>query len=224
MICCPTGVNMDCFVVDLDPPNGMKAFKALRVEAGADHVDTYTVKTQSGGYHLYYKLPPDRDIRNSASKIGANIDIRGEGGYIILPPSEGKNGRYELHSDVAPILPPGWLIEQIFRQKVRPSINKIQSSLAGGTTYGLTAKESELAKVALAQEGRRNHTLNESAFSLGQLVAGGELDESTTRNELCNAALRCGLSESEINKTIASGFKAGMNEPRTPLLARNGRL
>jgi len=44
---------------------------------------TYTVKTPTGGLHLYYTTPDGPEIRNSAGKIGPLIDVRGGGGYVL---------------------------------------------------------------------------------------------------------------------------------------------
>src|SRR5260370_1982327 len=44
---------------------------------------TYTVKTPTGGLHLYYTAPDGPEIRNSVGKIGPLIDVRGGGGYVL---------------------------------------------------------------------------------------------------------------------------------------------
>jgi hypothetical protein len=60
----------------------------------------------------------------------------------------------------------------------------------------------------------RNNTLNTASFSLGQLVAGGALDQSTVENQLMAAATTAGLDSKEITKTIRSGMSAGAKSPR----------
>jgi hypothetical protein len=85
----------------------------------------------------------------------------------------------------------------------------------GGTPYGRKALEDECDAVESAVEGERNNRLNQAAFALGQLVAGGELNEHDARNSLRAAAAACGLGENEREKTIASGLEAGKKEPRS---------
>lgn len=80
--------------------------------------------------------------------------------------------------------------------------------------YAQAALDSEIDRVRIAHEGTRNHTLNVAAFNLGQLVAGGDLDQDTVTAELTRAALLSGLAQPEIAKTIASGLKGGAAEPR----------
>ncbi len=88
--------------------------------------------------------------------------------------------------------------------------------------YLLKAFQDEIAVVVGASEGTRNTALNESAFSLGQLIAAG-MDESAVVDDLLQAALAAGLSESESRATIRSGIDAGKREPRTiPEQSRNG--
>lgn len=62
--------------------------------------------------------------------------------------------------------------------------------------------------------GDRNNRLNRAAFSLGTLVAGGELDAVLVERELVAAALAAGLSEPETRVSVASGLRAGAREPR----------
>lgn len=57
------------------------------VEKGGDiskWPETFTVKTGGGGYHLYYKY--QEGVRNGA-RICELTDIRGDGGYVVAPPS-----------------------------------------------------------------------------------------------------------------------------------------
>lgn len=64
---------------------------------------TFTVETQSGGEHRYYK----GDIRNSAStSFGSGIDTRGKGGFVVAP--NGKSYRVTHDRKLATV--PGWVV------------------------------------------------------------------------------------------------------------------
>jgi hypothetical protein len=78
----------------------------------------------------------------------------------------------------------------------------------------------EARNVAMAGQGQRNHALNTAAFNLGQMVAAGWGSAAAVEHELTAAALAAGLRQPEIRKTIASGMKGGMANPRPPLTDR----
>ena len=152
--------------------------------------------------------------------------MRAEGGYCILPPSgHPSGGRYAWTSPkgTRPAEAPPWLLAMVASPKPeskaprsKPKPKRAQASGSSSTGYGRAALEAEAGRVALAPEGKRNHTLNESAFRLGQLVAGGQLDREEAEAALVQAAIRAGLSESEARGTAASGLDAGERDPRRP--------
>ena len=77
-----TGAESGLAVIDVDPRHGGT------LEALGDLPPTCTVRTGGGGWHLYYQYPSGIAIRNNASgKLGKGIDMRGEGGYVVAPPS-----------------------------------------------------------------------------------------------------------------------------------------
>lgn len=84
-----------------------------------------------------------------------------------------------------------------------------------GPRYGLAALEREAAAVRGTLPGGRNDQLNRSAFAIGQLVASGQLDRDLAYRTLFEAGVAAGLSETEVRRTIASGFSGGAAKPRT---------
>jgi putative DNA primase/helicase len=85
-----TGDASGIVVVDVDPP-GLATFGNLERLHG-EVPPTWAAETGSGGLHLYYRMPP-LDVRNSAGAVGPGIDVRGNGGYVIAPPSRHLTGR-----------------------------------------------------------------------------------------------------------------------------------
>lgn len=77
-----------------------------------------------------------------------------------------------------------------------------------------SALDKAVAAVCGAADGKRNATLNTEAYTIGQLIAGGVLDEVETVEALRRAAVGAGLSDDEIQKTIKSGIEAGKQKPR----------
>ena len=113
-----TGSKSGIWVLDIDGENGEAALRALekRMQPLPTTVESIT---GGGGRHLFFKLPDFKDapvIRNSAKQLGAGLDVRGEGGYVVAPPSVHPSGRpYCWSVDTAPGFadPPVWLIALI---------------------------------------------------------------------------------------------------------------
>ena len=217
----PTGPNMGksgAWVLDVDLPDGPAALAALEYKNGPLPA-TVEQRTGGGGRQLFFLCSEGREVRNSASKIGPGLDVRGAGGYVILPPSgHPSGGTYAWTGNGAPLAPaPEWLLKLVTPPS-RPEAPKPPTSApaksAGTTPYGRRALEEEAAKVAGTAQGGRNHALNAAAFVVAQLVAGGELDRAEAEAMLMAAAGQCGLSEGEARQAIRSGSKAGEKEPR----------
>lgn len=91
----PTGARIGLFVIDLDPRDGecIDEVRARLIEAVGPLPETPISVTQSGGWHLWFKNPPDGDLpKNNAARI-PGVDWRGEGGYVIVPPSTMSDGK-----------------------------------------------------------------------------------------------------------------------------------
>jgi len=209
----PTGKGF--FVLDVDLPDGPAALKKLEVEFGP-LPGTLQQETGGGGKHYFFRMPEGATVRNSAGKLGPNLDIRGEGGYVIFPPSWHPSGnRYRFLNNLPIVEPPAWLVKLISDQLNSTKADGVKSTLLTARPYGLAALDNELGKIAAAEEGCRNDTLNKSAYSLGQLVAGGEIDRGHVFESLFNVAVSVGLTKAEARKTIVSGLNSGNKEPRT---------
>jgi len=104
-----TGAASGLVVVDVDGDDGHESLRRLE----ADHEPlpvTASVKTPRGGHH-YYLRHPGATIANSAGALGASIDVRADGGYVIAPPSIGADGRRYEPDEQAPVAPaPEWLL------------------------------------------------------------------------------------------------------------------
>lgn len=67
----------------------------IDIEAGGDPTqfpETATSKTGGGGWHKFYKYP-NVPISNSTRKLAPLTDVRGDGGYVVLPPSVHASGK-----------------------------------------------------------------------------------------------------------------------------------
>ena len=108
-----TGSKSGFWVIDVDLPDGPEALAALEAEHSPLPV-TVEASTPRGGRHLYWRHVDG--IRNSASRIGAGLDVRGEGGSIVLPPSVLSNGgQYRwVHNGAGTFADaPDWLVKLV---------------------------------------------------------------------------------------------------------------
>jgi hypothetical protein len=216
-------------VVDVDPRNGGAAtYRALQTANGGSSAfpRTWRVQTAGGGSHRWYAVDPELRLRG---KLGDGIDVkRAEKGYVIAPPSTTSAGAYtwEWRGEIADA--PEWMVDLLRRPEPqeRATEDRTPPSIfpfMDGTAYGEKALANELARLGDANPGERNDALNRAAYSLGQLIAGGELKEEPVREALTAAAADIGLEEEEAEKTLASGILAGLLEPRTaPALPDRG--
>ena len=72
-----------------------------RLEAEHGELPATVEVITARGRHLYFKMP-DMPVRNSAGKIAAGIDMRGDDGYVLAPPSVHPSGTRYAGASTAP--------------------------------------------------------------------------------------------------------------------------
>lgn len=150
-----TGKDSGIFVLDIDPDNeGLVTAKALSDKYGSFFNSTTRIKTGSGGYHLYYTLP-DFELKNSASKIGQGIDVRGEGGQVVAPPSVSAKGAYTLDNAVEVGPAPEWLLEKLRPKPVNTKRAIVPQAAVEALGDAETARLRAYSEGAVANERRR---------------------------------------------------------------------
>lgn len=224
MIGIPTGERSGVFVLDIDRDErkGLDGFATLAaMEATHGPLPaTLTQRTPRGGEHRFFAWPGFK-IKNTASKLGAGIDIRGDGGYVVIAPSVNADGvPYEWIREGGPVAAPRWLLVLLDGQKSGAGANggAARRKAQGQSAYAAAALEKECAIVAGAAEGQRNEVLNRAAFNLGQLIGADAIRRDTVENALVDAATASGLAatdgEEAVRRTINSGIGAGVAQPR----------
>src|SRR6516162_6258598 len=131
MIGVPMGSRSGVWAIDPDPPkkDGEPDGRVLWAELVEKHgkvPPTHKEVTPRGGRHILFAWDPQRPVTDSPGALkGQNIDVRGEGGYVIVAPSisvgdGGKNvaGEYCV---VEPLVffsfatAPDWLYEMVLQ-------------------------------------------------------------------------------------------------------------
>ena len=103
-------------VLDVDMKNGKDGIKSLMDISGGEWPETYTVKTPNDGYHFYFI---SEEPYSNFTNIRPGLDLRGDGGLIVAPPSTIDGKEYTLESDIdTPVAPiPVWLAEALSTPK-----------------------------------------------------------------------------------------------------------
>ncbi|MGI5225728.1 bifunctional DNA primase/polymerase [Actinoallomurus sp. CA-142502] len=230
--CGPSGL----VVVDLDTPKPGQTpppeWQAPGVNEGADVLaalaerhgqpipfDTHMVRTGSGGFHLYFTAPTGVELRNTSGRLGWLIDTRANGGYVVAAGSTVAGRPYETVHGIAPAPLPGWLALLLTEPApTRAPATHVpaaaRASVGRAAGYASAALRNEVQHVLDAVPGNRNHTLNQAAFALGQLAAGGRLPDTLVYDCLFTAGRQIGLSPRECDATIRSGLRSGAHKPR----------
>src|SRR5580765_347646 len=115
MIGVPMGEISGVFCVDLDRKiggaDGVATWHELLGQFGAIP-ETRTHKTPSTGMHLLFLH--EAGVRNvPLNKIAPGIEIKGEGGYIVVPPSRMLDGREYIGNDIPATVAPAWFMAKI---------------------------------------------------------------------------------------------------------------
>lgn len=131
-----TGAASGVVGIDFDGAEGRASLADLERQ-GFTLPATLTVNTgrTDGGEHRYYRPPSGVEIRNDQSgKIGAHIDVRGKGGFVVCPPSVHASGNlYHFIDPSAPIADlPGWVVERLRMCPPIPTASAQASSQAVG--------------------------------------------------------------------------------------------
>lgn len=166
-------------VIDIDCKNGKNGLEQIKPFL-ANFPKTKIAKTCHGGYHFYYKV--DREVRNYVNLLDG-VDVRGDGGYVLAPPS-------------------------IVDDKSYTWVNDLQIANANDAVYKLLERDklqvvNHLSSATVIQQGVRNETL----FRLGCMMqAKGMSDESIEASLEIENMKRCNppLSKKELASIIKS--------------------
>jgi hypothetical protein len=198
-----TGRLSGVVVIDLDVRHGAeRSLGELEQQAG-DLPWRAVVETPSHGWHVYLRHPGFA-VPNSGSKLGAGVDVRGDRGLALLPPSRRQLSGYRWAvggPETIPAMPNGW------RRLFRPERPRKRPQLHVWTEPD-TREQARLAglvrKVAGAPERERNNTLYWAGRRLAEMIDQGA--PAAWRAVLERAGLDAGLGVREVADTLDSAL------------------
>jgi hypothetical protein len=213
----PTGQESGLEVVDVDQKpagSGFDAFERAR-RTGLIPGWLAVVRTPSGGAHFYFPADPYR-AQPSWQAARAHVDFRGDGGYVIVPPSivvnAGRRTGYEFAGPVQPHV--AALDAKALRDFLDP---RPDPSFHPAGTGRVEDAERLAGWVSALGEGERNRGLFWAACRLAE--AG--VAPLVTLDALGPAAEQIGLPPREVVTTIRSAYRATSVVPaRTDAAAR----
>ncbi|WP_341941816.1 bifunctional DNA primase/polymerase [Microbacterium sp. LWH10-1.2] len=203
----PTGAVSGVVVVDVDRKPGGDGFAAFERARRAGLVPGWlaVVRSASGGAHFYFPADTDRPQRSwQAAK--AHVDFRGDGGYIIAPPSAVTGtGSYEFGAgaDRAPAPVDADRLRDFLDPRPDPAPHRVRGPIRSEDAARLAAW------VGMRAEGERNRGLFWASCRLAE--AGLSLPEMV--DTLAPAGEQVGLPQREIETTIRSAYRATHVQP-----------
>ena len=206
-ICLPTGAASGVVVVDVDVHGPVDGRAAWRRASAAGLVDGagLLVRTPTSGAHAHFPATQGVEQR-SWQTAGAGVDFRGDGGYIIAPPSrriiDGTLRCYEITDLAANSIGP------VDAARLRDFLDpRPAPTIRDGATATVDAERLG-AWVASRGEGERNRGLFWAACRLAE----NGTPPSSALDALGPAAAQAGLSEREIATTVRSAYRATTTE------------
>lgn len=201
-----TGRISQVVVVDVDDDEGMATLGALLADPENTPLpDTVTAQTPSGGCHLFYRVDAEGvPLRTRPRGIGPGVDLKADGGYVVLPPGPGR--RWEVPPGAVPLAPaPQWVLEiskAPTLSSARPQ-SKIASRIASSSLEEVDYFVMlPMLKVIDSVEGGRDNATYEAACRLADAVDAGWRDEEYALNQL-RCAVACIPDQKHITPNLA---------------------
>ena len=169
-IACATGEPSGVFVLDVDDEASLTSLEDKHGKLPT----TWTVKTGSGGKHIYFKFDDRCKTLKNSVKFCGSLDIRTTGGYVLLPPSKHLSGNpYSWVTrpvEVELASAPDWLIELLPKHEAKPiTIERAKTTAERCLKY--------LANTPAAISGNKGHDHTFGVICKIVELFGNELDD-----------------------------------------------
>ncbi|GAB3053614.1 bifunctional DNA primase/polymerase [Micromonospora schwarzwaldensis] len=211
-----TGAPSGTVVVDVDPAHGGRDTLNTLIERGLLPPTAYVV-TGSGGLHLYYQHP-GQPVTCSQGKsgqgLGPGVDVKADGGYVVLPPSiHPRTGRpYRWAPDREMKEMPPALVTACRPAAPAPTPvpahTPTSTRPAGGISFPDRLLAAHLQAVANAPKGTRRPTLYGAARGVARMVLADAISRDDAEAALTTAGRQAEQTDRDIRAAIRDGFRA----------------
>lgn len=205
----PTGRASGVVVVDVDVHGHVNGYEAATRAKHAGLLSGWELmaRTPSGGMHLYYPAT-DAAEQRSWQSARSGIDFRGDGGYIIVPPSARMVGdqleAYRVERVNHGVT--GSLDAHRLREFLDPRPGSPRRPFAGERSMDVERLASWVSRL---QEGERNHGLFWAACKMAE----NDIPPNTALDTLAVAGGEAGLTEREVATTVRSAYRTVHGAP-----------
>jgi putative DNA primase/helicase len=204
--------NLFALDIDLDEARGINGYETLEYLESIHGPLPKTPCQRTGRGGMQYLFRHIAGLKNTTGKIGAGVDTRGEGGYIVAAPSRNQNGPYTWvvsPDDCDLVDPPQWIIDAL-RETEKPQAAS-HAATGDERTYCVKMLGQAVARVAAAPDGQKHDVLLKMARWLGGFVP--VLTEQEIESALF-AAIEIRASDARnARKTIQDGIAYGKQAP-----------
>lgn len=171
---CDEGINEKEGPKKGQPKVGLQSLQQLQAD-NDELPDTLCQRTGRGGMQLFFVYPEGVEkVPCSVSTVAEDIDVRGDGGYVMVPPSIHPTGpTYEWLNDCSPAAMPPWLLELCLKKREQTS--NAQDPIP--PAQPVSAEDLEVAAEVLSYywPGEKRH---ETELALAGVLARSGWDES----------------------------------------------
>ena len=215
----PTGSVSRLLVLDRDPRNGGPRYRYELVDQVGPIPETAEVITGGDGGHVYLRYAGGR----VPQKLGPGIDLKGDGGYVVAPPSLHLSGkRYEwdgIEGENALLKlgeAPQWLIDRIAAGTAPTGVphpaSRTRKASRGGKTLRPGERNNGLTSVAggLRRRGMTREEMETELLSVNQTRCDPPLDPDEVRRIAASIArYPVGLAKAKGNQEafLPPGYK-----------------
>lgn len=218
MFATPTGAEAGLVVLDIDVSDLVDGWHSLEEMGVTTAPETPMSHTPRGGTHCYF-AHPGHFVKTIAGKLGPGLDIRGDGGSVILPYGPGRRWDPHFGPDTLLAPMPTWMV---IPEPVAPPMPVGPRPGGNLSRYAEAALDNAVSRILKAGPGAQETTLNGEAFGIGQLAGGSVIPPALALDGLLWAARRIPSYDArrpwrptDLERKVKAAFTDGIREPRT---------